>query len=133
MRFESAMVAQLHKMETLDSKCKLFSPPKTQMPLEKHASSVYTYLIFKDIQEQIHSACDECGLEKNFLRDGKDVSCVAHFNTNRVHEVVYDEQTLNVECSCKMFKRLGILCMHSLWVLHTKSVKKFPKPYILKR
>ncbi|XP_057529913.1 protein FAR1-RELATED SEQUENCE 1-like [Amaranthus tricolor] len=73
------------------------------------------------------------GFEKNFVRDGKDVYCVVHFNTGTIFEVVYDAQTLYVDCSCKFFKRVGALCKHALWVLHAKGVKYIPEPYILKR
>ena len=134
MRFQSAMDIQRYMMQTLDSKCKLYSAPlKTRIPLEKHASSVYTDVVFKDFQEQILSARDECGFEKNFVRDGKDVYRVVHFNTGTIFEVVYDAQTLYVDCCCKLFKRVGVLCKHVLWVLHAKGVKYIPEPYILKR
>ncbi|XP_057529083.1 protein FAR-RED ELONGATED HYPOCOTYL 3-like [Amaranthus tricolor] len=134
MRFQSAMDVQRYMMQTLDSKCKLYSAPlKTRIPLEKHASSVYTDVVFKDFQEQILSARDECGFEKNFVRDGKDVYRVVHFNTGTIFEVVYDAQTLYVDCCCKLFKRVGVLCKHVLWVLHPKGVKYIPEPYILKR
>ncbi|XP_057529866.1 uncharacterized protein LOC130808406 [Amaranthus tricolor] len=95
MTFQSAMDVQCYMMQTLDSKCMLYSAPlKTRIPLEKHASSVYTDVVFKDFQEQILRARDECGFEKNFIRDGKDVYCVVHFNTGTIFEVVYDAQTL---------------------------------------
>ncbi|XP_057550543.1 protein FAR1-RELATED SEQUENCE 1-like [Amaranthus tricolor] len=121
-RFKSAMDVQCYMMQTLDSKF-----------LEKYASCVYINVFFKDFQEQILSARDECGFEKNFIRDGKDVYHVVHFNTGTIFEVVYDAQTFYVDCSCKLFKRVGLLCKHALWVLHAKGVKKLPKPYILKR
>ncbi|XP_057522442.1 protein FAR1-RELATED SEQUENCE 5-like [Amaranthus tricolor] len=85
---------------TLDSKCKLYSAPlKTRIPLEKHASSAYTDVVFKDFQEQILSARVECGFEKNLVRDGKDVYNVVHFNIGKIFEVVYDAQTLYVDYS----------------------------------
>ncbi|XP_057545953.1 protein FAR1-RELATED SEQUENCE 1-like [Amaranthus tricolor] len=104
----------------------------TRIPLEKHASSVYTDVVFKDFQEQILSARDECGFEKNFVRDGKDVYRVVHFNTGTIFEVVYDAQTLYVDCSCKLFKRVRVLCKHALWVLHAKGIKYILEAYILK-
>ncbi|XP_057525534.1 protein FAR1-RELATED SEQUENCE 9-like [Amaranthus tricolor] len=134
MRFQSAMDVQRYMMQTLDSKCKLYSAPlKTRIPLEKHACSVYTDVVFKDFQEQILSARDECGFEKNFVRDGKDVYRVVHFNTGIIIEVAYDAQKLYVDCFCKLFKRVGVLCKHALWVLQAKDVKYIPEPYILKR
>ncbi|XP_057517928.1 protein FAR1-RELATED SEQUENCE 1-like [Amaranthus tricolor] len=134
MRFQSAMDVQRYMMQTLDSKCKLYSAPlKTLIPLQKHASSVYTDVVFKDFQEQILIAHDECGLEKNFVRDGKDVYRVVHLNTVTIFEAVYDAKTLYVDCSCKFFKRVGVLCKNAFWVLHAKGVKYLPEPYILKR
>src|SRR5688572_6368730 len=73
MRFQSAMDAQRHKLEILESKDKLFTPPlKTPLMLEKHAASLYTLAAFYDFQAEICAACFECGLDKHHVDNGKD-------------------------------------------------------------
>ena len=62
MRFQSAMDSQRHKLEILESKDKLFTPPlKTPLMLEKHAASIYTLAAFYDFQAEIGAACLNMG------------------------------------------------------------------------
>jgi len=46
---------------------------------------------------------------------------------------MHKEEDLELECSCKMFERLGILCRHILWVLKEKKFEKIPGKYLLNR
>lgn len=73
MRFQSAMDAQRHKLGTLESKDKLFTPPlKTLLMLEKHVAFIYTLVAFYDFQAEIYAACFECGLDEQHFDNGKD-------------------------------------------------------------
>ncbi|XP_057532878.1 protein FAR1-RELATED SEQUENCE 1-like [Amaranthus tricolor] len=127
------MDAQRHKLEILESKDKLFTPPlKTQLMLGKHAASIYTLVAFYDFQAEICTTCYECGLDKHHFDNGKDCFSVIYLRNKRVFNVVFDPTTLEVDCSCKMFKRIGILCRHSLWVLNAKGVNKLSEQHVLK-
>lgn len=48
-----------------------------------------------------------------------------------VHYTTYDG--VHVRCSCAMYKLLGILCQHALYMLKKKKVMKLPEHYILSR
>ena len=73
MRFQSAMNAQRHTFEILESKDKLFTPPlKTPLILEKHAGSIYTLAAFYNFQAEICAACFECVLDTHHFDNGKD-------------------------------------------------------------
>ena len=65
--------------------------------------------------------------------NGKDCFSVIYLDNKRVFNVVFDPKTLEVDYSCKMFRRVGILCRHSLWVLITEGVNKLSKQHILSR
>ena len=56
-----------------------------------------------------------------------------YLRNKRVFNVVFDPTTLEVDCSCKMFKRVGILYRHSLWVLNAKGVNKLFEQHVLSR
>ncbi|XP_057517941.1 protein FAR1-RELATED SEQUENCE 5-like [Amaranthus tricolor] len=134
MRFQSAMDTQRHKLEILESKDKLFTPPlKTPLMLEKYAASIYTLAAFYDFQAEFCTACFECGLDTHHFDNGKDCFSVIYLSNKRVFNVVFDPTTLEVDCSCKMFKRVGILCRHSLWVLNAKCVNKLSEQHVLRR
>ncbi|KAG0471873.1 hypothetical protein HPP92_016419 [Vanilla planifolia] len=49
------------------------------------------------------------------------------------HTVMYDSLKGTVECSCKNFKFVGILCTHALKVLDFKNIRTIPECYLLKR
>ena len=128
------MDAQRHKLEILESKDKLFTLTlKITLMLEKHAASIYILVAFFDFQAEICTACFECGLDKHHFDNGKDCFSVIYLGKKRDFNVVFDPTTLEVECSCKMFKRVEILCRHSLWVLNAKSVNKLCEQHVLSR
>ncbi|XP_021740854.1 protein FAR1-RELATED SEQUENCE 5-like [Chenopodium quinoa] len=50
-----------------------------------------------------------------------------------MHTVAFDESTVTVDCTCKYFGEVGLLCKHSLRVLHLNNITYIPKRYICKR
>ncbi|CAN0872071.1 Protein FAR-RED IMPAIRED RESPONSE 1 [Linum grandiflorum] len=49
------------------------------------------------------------------------------------HRVRFEPSHRVVDCSCKKFDFVGILCAHALKVLDKKNIKQIPEQYILKR
>jgi hypothetical protein len=47
--------------------------------------------------------------------------------------VYFNEDELEVKCTCALFEVRGILCRHSLSVLRTKKVTTLPQRYVLDR
>ncbi|XP_056683743.1 uncharacterized protein [Spinacia oleracea] len=50
-----------------------------------------------------------------------------------MHTLKFDQSRTSVDCTCKYFSEVGILCSHSLRILHLNNVISIPKKYILKR
>lgn len=106
---------------------------KTRLPIEKHASDVYTRKVFQKLQEEI------------FEMLGYAVNKVKEDGTNTIYKVgKYDDQrrthtvTFNLSetracCSCQMFEFSGILCRHILKVFTISSIRILPSHYILDR
>jgi hypothetical protein len=53
--------------------------------------------------------------------------------TKKEYKVESDPSNKMIFCSCLQFKRIGILCSHTLKVLDMMNIKVLPKHYILKR
>jgi hypothetical protein len=53
--------------------------------------------------------------------------------TEKTFLVYFNEDELEVKCTCALFEVRGILCMHSLSVLRTKKVTTLPQRYFLDR
>lgn len=138
MRFESAMDAQRWKHSKLVADSKNSTPRlRTPLPLEEHASNIYTPVVFYEFQEEVEAACFRCGF-KNTTTVGlvDNITIMDHEqNKNYIVEfhsnLVPDEQTL--VCSCKKFLRDGILCRHAICVLKDKGFNEVPKEYLMTR
>ncbi|XP_056691528.1 protein FAR1-RELATED SEQUENCE 5-like [Spinacia oleracea] len=50
-----------------------------------------------------------------------------------MHTVKFDQSRISIDCTCKYFSEVGILCSHSIRILHLNNVISIPKRYILKR
>ncbi|KAL2941338.1 Protein FAR1-RELATED SEQUENCE 9 [Bienertia sinuspersici] len=103
------------------------------MRLLEHARKVYTtefYLMFED----------------NFISG---VPCIANVTAKQpplyeyhvghpkrdiiMNTITFDESMVTVDCTCKYFGEVRLLCKHSLCVLHLNNITYIPSKYIVKR
>ncbi|XP_074305561.1 protein FAR1-RELATED SEQUENCE 5-like [Silene latifolia] len=49
------------------------------------------------------------------------------------HHVTFDSSNLLIDCTCRKFQECGMLCFHSIRILHLRSVSEIPDRYILRR
>ncbi|KAK4426839.1 hypothetical protein Salat_1452600 [Sesamum alatum] len=54
----------------------------------------------------------------------------AKSQNKRVYTIFFDINTSKVECSCKKYTWIGMLCSHALVALHWKLVHEIPQRYI---
>ena len=100
------------------------------LDLLKHGLSIYnieTYNIFE--QEFIDGA--SCNYEKvqgNIL--GRMFRVWFPGEQIFHHIVIYNKGHRIIECSCKMFTEVCILCKHCLCVMHACCVANIPEKYI---
>lgn len=106
-RFESAIEAQRHK-ESLADNDSLHSLPilKLNRDLEKHGRDVYTRESFYIFQDELWTACVDCGVENKKEKDGIEILHVVDNSKNngKVREVVYNASDYSGNCPCKMFQ-----------------------------
>lgn len=136
MCFESAMDAQRHKQSKLNSDNKHSQPQlKTPLCIETHASEIYTHNIFRDFQAEFFAAIYKCGMKDMNKIDGTQVFVITDSDIqDKTWKVLYSsDDDIQINCSCCLFQRLGLLCRHCLWVLHSKKIQKIPEKYIVHR
>lgn len=100
--------------------------------LLKHASEVYTLTLFrffeseflKSISTSTKLLCEDGGFQTYQVTesDGITSHCVSFYAFGNL-----------VSCSCKNFEECGLLCCHSLRILHAHSVPQIPDCYIKRR
>ncbi|XP_042029974.1 protein FAR1-RELATED SEQUENCE 5-like [Salvia splendens] len=101
----------------------------TQLPIEKHASTIYTDSIFKHVQKEISMVCEIVSItvEDNIkMHKVKD-------QYGRPWDVKYDCKQDTFDCSCKKFSRIGLLCCHIFCLLKNKSANLIPEKYFDRR
>jgi len=98
------------------------------------ASKVYSPVIFEVFQTEYERSMAVC---TRVLGDNKYAVAVGSLHDDLrfevEHTVVGDLLNQTVCCSCGMFNRVGILCVHGLKVLDLMNIKMLPTHYILKR
>ncbi|XP_057811884.1 protein FAR1-RELATED SEQUENCE 5-like [Salvia miltiorrhiza] len=130
MHYCSALEAQrynYHKITLADEIGVL--PLKTSLKIEKHASTIYTNNIFKEVQEEIYASQSFCSMYK--MEDQADESIyTVHDNVDGKFVVRHRLADSYSFCSCNLFVRKGILCKHIFLAFRTLQVDRIPDKYI---
>jgi len=64
------------------------------------------------------------------------VSChevVLNQMPNKKYIVTFDSSNMSINCSCRKFDSIGILCCHVLRIFNLKGILRVPDKYFLKR
>ncbi|KAK9698102.1 hypothetical protein RND81_08G082500 [Saponaria officinalis] len=108
LRYESAMDQQRHTHKHLEMKSKnLVSKAITPLSLESHALTVRS-----------------ASLEMTAIEDSE---------RGKTFMVQYSPLTSDVDCTCKLFERRGLICRHIFCVFSNKMLKTIHEKYVLAR
>ncbi|XP_057811744.1 protein FAR1-RELATED SEQUENCE 5-like [Salvia miltiorrhiza] len=102
------------------------------LPIEKHASQVYTNSIFKCVQDEIGFSIRGCSIRKMYSEDDDNVFVIED-NLDGVFTVRHVTEHDDVSCSCNMFIRKGLVCKHMFHVFTNMRIHKIPEKYIVRR
>ncbi|XP_074283842.1 protein FAR1-RELATED SEQUENCE 5-like [Silene latifolia] len=112
------------------------STPTSVYPLVdllQHTSQVYTIELFRLFEKEFVVAMGTRAVilstENSILLYGVDPPGVS----GSTHHVTFDCVNNMVECSCRKFQEMGMLCFHILRVFHMHSVTEISTWYILRR
>ncbi|KAK9665843.1 hypothetical protein RND81_14G140100 [Saponaria officinalis] len=98
-----------------------------------HAAQVYTLALFRVFENEFATAMGtravECGTY------GSTLSYIVHSSacSEIPHHVSFDCDNLLIECTCRKFQEMRMLCYHSIQILHIRSISEILDCYILKR
>jgi len=126
-QFDSALRRMVEKEKNADfDSFNRTIPCLSLLSLEKQFQDVYTNAKFKEVHNQFG---------KVMYCKNKVLRSEGAMSTYEVIEYVVDfnEDELEVKCTCALFELRGILCRHSISVLMAKNVKMLPSRYILDR
>uniref|UniRef100_A0ACD5T8S0 Uncharacterized protein n=1 Tax=Avena sativa TaxID=4498 RepID=A0ACD5T8S0_AVESA len=108
---------------------------KTNYPLERQLSRIYTRAVFKKYQEAYVAGTsfrikkvDTCNFLVYYGREGPNFSWSQH-----EFKVVCNEVEEKYGCECRGWEHTGLLCSHLIIVLINEQIQKLPSKYVLRR
>ncbi|KAL0912129.1 hypothetical protein M5K25_018080 [Dendrobium thyrsiflorum] len=103
-------------------------------PILRHASQVYTHKIYKLFEREFLDGLGGLCFEE-FPCGGTLYQFKMKMHDDGLKEWIVNLDTLSmeVECSCKKFQSMGILCLHALKAYSLKNISRIPDKYIMKR
>ncbi|XP_062147806.1 protein FAR1-RELATED SEQUENCE 5-like [Alnus glutinosa] len=113
-------------------------PCISALQLEKQFQVVYTNAKFKEVHEQFVKmmSCNNSLLKSEGAISTFEVVEYVAIGDHLIEKtflVYFNDDELEVKCTCALFEVRGILCRHSLSVLRTKKVTTLPQRYVLDR
>ncbi|KAK9049975.1 hypothetical protein SSX86_031056 [Deinandra increscens subsp. villosa] len=138
MCFDTAIDAQRNNQRKLEFDTNTTVPEiHTRLPIERHAASLYTITIFKEVQKEIERSLYQCSGGLTRTVGTTKIYTIAHANRKFVtvneFEVSIDLAAKTVSCSCLCFTRIGFLCRHIFYVFRCNQVNKIPQKYMSAR
>ncbi|GKC29139.1 FAR1 DNA binding domain, zinc finger, SWIM-type, MULE transposase domain containing protein [Tanacetum coccineum] len=115
---------------------------KTDLQMEKEASTFYTRTVFFDVQDEIYASYSRCmsvnvvqvdNAEKYSIRYMQAKNRIRGNNNFVVYQVDFCKSKKEIECSCKHYEAYGLFCRHIFYVLRMNNIKEFPRKYLNKR
>ncbi|XP_019178150.1 PREDICTED: protein FAR1-RELATED SEQUENCE 5-like [Ipomoea nil] len=132
-KFEKAIYKQRHYQLQLNAENEgKFPDVRTPFLIERQAATTYTIAVFYDVQKEIADACFASQVIKKTIE-----GCNIHFDIEdtdkSTHSVEYNSTNRTVQCTCKMFHRIGIQCKHVFLAFKAANLDRIPSQYILPR
>ncbi|GKB56731.1 RNA-directed DNA polymerase, eukaryota [Tanacetum coccineum] len=134
--YESAMERKRQTQEKLDHQSfDSFPNLLTPLPIEDHASKVYTRSLFIRVQKEIVAGSWLCSITGMSSDEGCTVCTIDKDKVKPVGfpKVLYNKGDSSVTCCCQLFVRSEILCRHIFCVFKNFKVSCIPDQYILRR
>ncbi|PKU60697.1 Protein FAR1-RELATED SEQUENCE 9 [Dendrobium catenatum] len=100
----------------------------------KQAARFYSRKIYSIFEEEFIKAVGEMSIDFVSTDSSKYiVNYIEKKNQNHPWVVYFDATEGNIQCSCKKYETMGLLCSHCLRVFKQLDMAKFPEKYLLLR
>ncbi|KAK9669081.1 hypothetical protein RND81_13G107800 [Saponaria officinalis] len=134
MRFESAIDQQRHTQKKHDNDNRQSSPKLvTQLPIEIHGSRVYTHELFEDFQQEVISSTSGLSARGFSEKDGVEITTLKDGLRGKFFDIHFNPGNYQVNCTCMMFERAGLLCRHIISIFSSNGVSSIPDCYLANR
>ncbi|XP_019189131.1 PREDICTED: protein FAR1-RELATED SEQUENCE 7-like [Ipomoea nil] len=131
-RFERAVRKQRKNHLELSASCTRHTPVfETLLRIKRLAAAVYTLTIFYEVQNEISAGCFKCRVRAFTEAEGLKTYVVEDENEQRYTFIVQDGS--NIECTCRMYARIRLLCSHVFVVLKDEHIDDIPPQHITPR
>jgi len=113
-------------------------PCGSQSFIERQFQDEYTHAKFSEVQNELRCKMN-CNIKSVEVHGCKAKYIVKEAliwkdqSADKFNEVIFDVETKDIECTCRLFEFRGVLCRHSLMVLAQEEVKLVSQKYILSR
>lgn len=104
-------------------------------PILRHAANIYTHKMYKLFEREFLDGLGGLSFEE-FPCGGTlyQFKMKMHDDEDLKEWIVdLDTSDVEVQCSCKKFRSMGILCLHALKAFSLKNIARIPDKYIIKR
>ncbi|XBI26690.1 protein FAR1-RELATED SEQUENCE 5-like isoform X1 [Triticum dicoccoides] len=124
--------------ESFQEKRKLLSGVslRLNLPIERHASKVYTRAMFEKFGEELYKCgahvLDEIVPRKIYKSTHLDVAAREKWSKVEFKIEVNDDKSF-FSCECGTFEHSGLVCCHALQVMVLFRLSKIPEKHIMKR
>ncbi|KAK9050139.1 hypothetical protein SSX86_030891 [Deinandra increscens subsp. villosa] len=123
MCFDMAIDRQRHKQCQLEFETNTSTPEfHNPYPIERHAASLYTVTIFREVQKEIDRSVHYCTIGQT-----------RSVGPSKIYTVTFNATDNTVSCECMCFTRIGYLCRHIFYVFRFVHVNEIPAQYISAR
>ncbi|KAK9070388.1 hypothetical protein SSX86_010790 [Deinandra increscens subsp. villosa] len=137
--FDTTLDGQRYQQRSLEVRTATTMPKfKCESIIERHAATIYTRDVFKDVQNEIKRSEKTCYIaECSKPADGISSFKISHqdvrYDIMNEFTVSFNMNDRTVNCSCMGFKRIGYLCRHAFCVFWHHKVYEIPDRYITQR
>ncbi|XP_073152453.1 protein FAR1-RELATED SEQUENCE 5-like [Henckelia pumila] len=137
LNYEKIQAGWRDKEKVEDTRCHHTKAPMMlkNNPLLTFAADFYTHTVYKLFELELINS-----LNMRFIKIHSELSDISlefkvtsHDENSRVRHVIFNKETLEVNCSCKKFESVGILCKHILLIFNFMNLNFLPKPYLKER
>ncbi|XP_076883459.1 protein FAR1-RELATED SEQUENCE 5-like [Bidens hawaiensis] len=119
----------------LDTETNTTTPKMLEkLPLEAHASKIYTRNIFLEVEKEIYREMRHCYITSSLEKDGIKKFNIAdtniRFKVVNNYVVEFNTHDTIVSCSCMGFTHVVYLCKHAFCVFRYNEVELIPEKYL---
>ncbi|XP_020245299.1 protein FAR1-RELATED SEQUENCE 5-like [Asparagus officinalis] len=106
----------------------------TPLLLERDAVELYTRAMFYEVQKEIMSSCYDMSINSISEQDGVKIFSIKDKKRHgKIFEVKHVVLNNDLQCTCTMFEKIGIVCRHGFFALNQADVTKIPRHLVVNR